>query len=146
MADSFSFDFSEVTKLAADLGEAPKNIGPMLTGALRKSAGFVKRDARESVGDSEFWKGAASAIDYEVTASPGQVFSALEVEIGYDKDRPGGALGNLREFGAPLAKYGGKSVPLPPSNDLLNALEKNQEDFERGIRQAGVDAIKKAGL
>lgn len=140
------FDYSELKRLAADLGEVPDNLGPFLRGAMMKTAGLVKKDAAKSVGTSEHWHAAAQAIDYDVEVDASASGSSIEIEVGYNKDKPAGALGNLREYGAPLAKYGGKSVPLAPSNDLLNALEKNSADFERGITNATEDALKKAGL
>jgi hypothetical protein len=140
------FDFSDLTKLAADLGEAPKSLGPFLRGALTKTATDVKKAAAKSVGSSELWKGAAGAIDYDVVANPGDLASTLTVEVGYNKDKPAGALGNLREFGAPNATYGGKSVPLGPHNDLLTALEASAPDFEVGIAKATEDALRKVGL
>jgi len=146
MADSASFDFSELTAYAANLGDAPKEIGPFLRSAMARTSGNIKKEAAAAVGKSELWKGAAGSIDYDAVAAPGEAFSTLTFEIGYNKDKPGGPLGNLREFGAPDAKYGGKSVPLPPHNDLRNALENNAEDFEHGIAAALSDAEKAAGL
>ena len=139
-------DFSELTDLTRDLGEAPRNVGPFLRSALMKTAGNIKKDAAASVGNSEMWSGAAGAINYDVEATAGDSASTLVVEVGYDKQKAGGALGNLREFGAPAATYGGKVVPLAPHNDLRDALRGNADDFERGIDRAVEDALKKAGL
>lgn len=143
MAES---DFSELGKLASDLGQASDNIGPFLRSALTKTAGHVKKDAAESVGGSAAWGAAAAAIDYDVETAASDGGSQISIDIGYNKGKAAGALGNLREFGAPNATYGGKSVPLGPHNDLLNALEANAADFERGIDKAVDDALKKAGL
>jgi hypothetical protein len=139
-------DFSEVVALTSDLGRAPNNIGPFLRSALMRTAGNVKKESAVSVSKSSAWGAAAQAIDYDVVASPGEARSTLAVEVGYNKDKPAGALGNLREFGAPNATYGGKSVPLGPSNDLKLALANNEEDFERGIDRAVDDSLRELGF
>ena len=139
MAD---FDYSELTKLSADLGRASENVGPFLRSAVMVTAGKIKKDAADEVRSSSMWAGAAGAIDYDVVAAPGEALSTLTVEIGYNKGKRGGPLGNLREYGAPDSASG----PLAPHNDLLNALEANQADFEKGIARALDDAEKAAGL
>jgi len=143
MADS---DFSELDALSHDLGDAPQTVGPFLRAAVMKTAGNIKKAAAESVSDSELWKAAAGSIGYDVVASSGEAVSTLTVDVGYDKDKGAGALGNLREFGAPNATYGGKSTPLAPRNDLKTALAANEEDFERGVDRAVEDALKAVGL
>jgi len=35
MADGVSFDLSELTKLSADLGDVPKNAGPLINSAIQ---------------------------------------------------------------------------------------------------------------
>lgn len=140
MSDSINFDFSELTKLAADLGEVPRNAGPFIRSAVQFTATNVKKDARASVqGGSSRWKAAPGAIDYDIHGTTGARLGGISVEVGYNKDHGGGALGNLREFGAP-----GKQ--LAPHNDLANALHKNEGDFQKGLEIALSDAEKKAGL
>jgi hypothetical protein len=107
---------------------------------VQRTAGNVKKAAVESVkGGSSRWKAAPGAIDYDVKAEAGAGGSNLTVEVGYNKGRRGGGLGNLREFGAP-----GKG--LGPHNDLANALEKNTPDFQHGLEKALSDAERKSGL
>lgn len=146
MPDGVSFDFSELTRHAASLTAAPRESGPFMRSAIMRTSGNIKKEAVESVGRSPMWKAAAGAIDYDLVVEPGEALSTLTSHIGYDKGKAAGALGNLREFGAPEATYGGKSVPLAPHNDLLNAMKNNVEDFERGIIRALDDAEKAAGL
>ncbi len=52
--------------------------------------------------------------------------TTVDAEIGYDKKLPGGALGNLLEFG------GGKDYS-PPHRDLARALEAEEPRFEQAI-------------
>ena len=156
MPDSISFDFSELTKLAADLGEVPKTAGPFINSAIQKTSGFVKEAAQKSVSKGgKRWSRAVGAIDYELKVEAGLGGSSITSEIGYDKDKvlpqkpipagskrkpgPGtaGNIGSLREFGKP---------GLTPHNDLLNALHENEKDFEFGLSEALKDAEKAAGL
>jgi hypothetical protein len=125
-------------QLAADLGQVPKNIGPFINSAVQFTSVKVKKAAAKSVGRKR-WSAAAAAIDYELKVHAGLGGSSITSEIGYNKGKAGGPLGNLREFGAP-----GQNTP--PSNDLLNALEANQADFEKGLSKAAADAERKAGL
>lgn len=138
------FDFSELDKLAADLGEVPNSAGPFINSALQRTAVNVKRGAAATVGKRRYFKQAAGNISYDVKASHGVTSSALEVEIGYDKGGAGN-LGNLVEFGSP----GDPSTnlpPLAPGNDLKTALAKNQDDFVKGLDAALKDAERKSGL
>ncbi|KRC52130.1 hypothetical protein ASE16_03520 [Leifsonia sp. Root227] len=151
MSDGFSFDFTEVTKLAADIGRVPKNVGPNLNSALQFTATRVKKDAAKSVGKGR-WSAAAAAIDYAIGVGGSSLGSAIagvlsgsalsseiSAEVGYNKGKAGGPLGNIREFGAP-----GKDTA--PSNDLVNALHENEGDFQKGLEKAVSDAERKAGL
>lgn len=136
------FDFSEVDRLAADLGEVPDNIGPFLNSAVQHTGFRVKKGAAKRVAGSKSWRAAAQAIDYEVKTLQAFGTSQIQVEIGYDKDKPAGALGNLREYGAPDSPSG----PLGPHNDLAAALHDEEHDFVIGLDKALEDAERKANL
>lgn len=146
MADGVTTDFSDVMKLAADLGNAAGEVEKPLKSALAFAAQNVKEDVRSQLAGDAFFKGAAGSVNYDVTVKSGRV----DAEVGYDKDRRGGALGNLREFGAPNAQpYGNPfapTTPLAPHNDLQNALERERPDFEKGVDVAVNDALKAARL
>ena len=136
----------DLTSLARDLGDAPRNAGPFLRKALQVTAGKVKKDAATSAGKSAHFGQAAQAIDYDINATAADSGSSLTIDVGYNKGKTAGELGNLLEFGAPDATYGGKQVPLAPRSDLANALEANSDDFEHGIERAVNDALKELGL
>jgi hypothetical protein len=139
MADEMSFDFSELDQLAADLGQVADNAGPLINSAVQVTSVKVKKAAAKTVrGGSKRWKALPSTIDYDVTVFQGFGVSVIKSEIGYNKGK-GGSLGNVREFGAPQQS-------TPPSNDLLNALEANQGDFQKGLEIALRDAERRAGL
>lgn len=141
MADSINFDFSEISKLAADLGEVPGNAGPFIRSAVQFTATNVKKQAAKTVGESATgWKPAAGAIDYDIKAEAGEK-SSLTAEVGYNKSKGAGPLGNLREYGGPSA-----GNHLAPHNDLANALHDNEADFQKGLEIALRDAEAKSGL
>lgn len=147
-------EFDELMELSKDLSDAPATLPKHLTKAFKVTARHVKDDARKSVRGRKGFGHAANAIDYELKAFQ----DGLEAEVGYDKDKPAGELGNLIEFGAPNAKAhmlkNGRNVPVPgaparplaPSHDLGNALLNNEDDFEHGIEHAINDALKEFGL
>ena len=138
MADGVEFDLSELTKLTADLGDVPKNAGPLINSAIQFTSKNVKTDAQKSVGKRRHFKQAAQAIDYDLKVVFGQL---IQSEIGYNKDTNAGKLGNLVEFGAP-----GSTNALAPTSDLANALKKNEGDFVKGLSKALFDAEKRSGL
>lgn len=127
------FDFSELTKLASDLGTVAGKAGPLIRKAVEVTAGKVKADARKSVaGGASSWRALPAAIGYDVKGSA----SSLEVEVGY-KVGGAGSLGGIREFGSPMAVA---------HNDLANALHANEADFELGLSRATEQAEREAGL
>lgn len=137
---SIDFDFTEIDQLAADLGQVGKNVGRFINSAVQFTSTEVKKAAAASVGGGP-WKSLPHSIDYEVTTFQGFGVSVIKSDIGYNKAKGGGKLGNLREFGAPDSRNN-----LAPHNDLRNALEKNQKDFEKGLNKALEDAERAAGL
>jgi hypothetical protein len=138
MADGISFDFSELDRLAADLGKVADSIEPFVKSALNVTSLKVKRAAQEKVGRRRHFRQAAGAITFDVEARRGGFFS----DIGYDKRRGAGALlGNLVEYGAPNS-----ANALTPGNELATSLRENEADFVYGIERAEEDARRKAGL
>ena len=133
-------DFSELMSLAADIEEAPKALPKYLRKALDVSSTKVKKGAQATVKGRKGLGHAAGAIDYELSGSSGAV-SEMSSEVGYNKGRRAGALGNLIEFGAPNS-----GNQLAPSHDLGNALLANEGDFVDGIAKAAADAMGEVGL
>lgn len=83
-------------RLVADLDKAISTAIPEITGVLSKGAFNIKKDWQGS------WKGLKHApalpyaVTYDIVVTPG----AISAEIGPDKDRRQGALGNLLEYGS----------------------------------------------
>lgn len=137
MAES---DFSELMSLAADLESAPASLPKYLRKALDVTSIKIKKDAQASVKGRKGLGHAADAIDYELDGSSGAV-SEMSSEIGYNKDKGAGKLGNLIEYGAPNA-----GNQLAPSHDLGNALLANEADFVEGVARAAADSLGGVGL
>jgi hypothetical protein len=137
MADGMSFDFSELDKLAADLGEVPKNIGPFVRKATEVSARKVRDGWRDNARGLAHAPAFPSSITYDLKGGNAVRGSQIDADIGPDKGRAQGALGNLIEYG---------SVNNPPQGLGQKALQANQEDFVTGLGRAEDDARKKGNL
>lgn len=141
MADGITFDFDDLNRLAADLELASKDIGPFLDSAIKFTSVRVKRGAARKVSRRRHFRQAAAAIDFDVKHFKGFGAHVIESEIGYDKDKAAGQLGNLVEFGAPNSPNA-----LAPGNELVTTLHEEEPDFIRGVEKAVDDAMRKAGL
>lgn len=123
------FDASDLSKLAADVGTATIWAEKYLRKALEVTARHVRDTARENATGLAH----APAFPYSISYDVG----ATGAEIGPDKSRAQGALGNLLEYG---------SRNNAPLGIMHGALQANEEDFERGVTRAIDDALKAAGL
>ena len=133
-----SFDFTEMDRLTADLGEAPKDIGKNTVKAVEVAAGNVKEGWRDRVkGSSHASRGAAS-ISYELQGKVGDQ-SEISAEIGPTLSSAQGPIVGLIEMGAPKQN-------LAPHGYGLAALKDEQGDFENGLQKAIDDSLKQAGL
>jgi hypothetical protein len=68
------------------------------------------------------------AINYDVNVDG----ATITAEIGYDKDLPGGSLGNLLEYG---------SRNSAPHRDLGRALDAEETRFEDALAEAVVKLL-----
>lgn len=120
----------ELRALAHDLREAPVKAQAAAVGVVRHGALNVKRgwqdNARTSAG--RHGRRYPSSIGYDTDIDKGHI----EAEIGPDKNRPQGALGNLIEFG---------SVHNPPHNDGGRALRVEAPKFEHALAEVALDAL-----
>lgn len=128
------FDFSQIDKLAADLGSVTQGTQANVRKAVEVTARKVKDSWRDKLKGSSTLPGLPTAVSYDIRQPGGSV----EAEIGFDKGRRQGALGNVSEFGVP-----GRTGPRGFG---LAALNENQEDFVTGIELAVDDDLKGADL
>lgn len=85
------FDFSEVTKFAADLGKVPARVLPEVDKVTKKGAQNLKAAYTAQAAGSTHFKGMAGSISYDSAYG----LNSVGYEIGPDKSRRGGALGNI---------------------------------------------------
>ena len=129
MAD---YDFSDLDKLAADLGDGADAL-PNVKKAVQVTAFKVKTVWRTKLGGSSTLPGLPAALSYDVEADAGSV----DAEIGFDKSKGQGPLGNISEFGSPT---------VAPRGFGLASLEENQADFVTGIEKAIDDTLRDSRL
>lgn len=133
MTDGIKFDFSALKKLAADLGDAPKKIGPYLHQAIEVTSRHIKDDWNQNLYKSGHAKRTGRSITYEIETKPG-ARSQIKSEIGPIK-------GAGVQAGVVLLLERG-SIWNPPHGAGAKALKANQADFRKGVGQAGKDALK----
>lgn len=131
--NSLAMDLSQITKLADDLQGAPQRCITAVTPAVKRGAYNIKKDAFWRVqsviaGGAGYAREYPYSITYDISSSPTRVVA----EIGPDKDKPQGALGNLIEFG---------SSNNPPYPHLYPAAETEQPKTELQVTRAALKAM-----
>lgn len=137
MSDGMSFDFSELDELAADLGRVPDKAGPNVEKAMHVTSGKIRQTWREKLARSRTLPGLPGALSWDVTADASLTGSVIRSEIGFDKNRYQGPLGNISEYGTPTVTGRGFG---------LASLHENEADFQRGLEIAIEQAEREAGL
>jgi hypothetical protein len=125
-----TFDFSELSKLAADLGEVPAKMRVNVRRAVEVTARHVKDDWRDPLKQSERIPRGAQSVSYDVT-SEGSKTADITAEIGPEIGGPGALVGML-EYGTPTT---------PPTGYGHGALQKNEADFIKGLGIAAGDIL-----
>jgi hypothetical protein len=128
-----SDDFSELGRLERDLGTVPEASEQNVKIALGVTSNRIKKAWQGKVQGSPGLGGLAAAVTYEGKSTA----NAFESEIGYDKGRFQGPLGNISEFGSPSH---------PARGYGLASLQENEPDFVRGLERAVDDALGEVGL
>ena len=120
-------DVSQLTRLAADLRAHSRETPAAAVQVVAKGALNVKNDWRRA------WAGIghAPALPAAVTYDTKVTTRSVEAEIGPDKARRQGALGNIIEFGT------SKNPPRPGGGPALEReaprFEQAVEDIARGL-------------
>ena len=86
---------ADLTSLIAALAKAPDEATDAARGVLQKGALNVKRALNQQAANSPHFRGMAGSVTYDMEIRR----HSITAEIGPDKDRRGGALGNLFFFG-----------------------------------------------
>lgn len=122
MSSSFDIRMTGLNELRADLGSAITKAPVQTRQAVEVTSRKVKDSMRARAAEiGPHAKAYPNSISYDILYA-----NAVSVrsEIGPDKDKPQGALGNLLNFG---------SVHNPPHEHVGAALDENEADFERGL-------------
>lgn len=122
-----SFDFSEVSKLAADLGRIPDEAMPNVRKAVQVTAFNVKADWRRAANRTGLG-GYAADITYETKESR----DGVEAEIGP-------TIGDAGSFG--LVEDATGNVRSSPQHAGRDAARKNEDDFVNGLLKAISDPL-----
>lgn len=121
-------DSSEVGTLAADLGKAGAAGVDEATKVVKKGAHNIKTDSARRITGLAHAPAYPAAITYDVTFGWG----TITAEIGPDKGRRQGALGNILEYG---------TVKNPPHPHLGPALDAEEPKYLAAIEDAAVKAL-----
>lgn len=148
MPDDITIDSSDFSKLVADVTRVPVEAQRFLPQALEVTSRNVRDTARENARGLEHAPAFPYSITYDFVGDThgggalgaffgGRGAHTFETEIGPDKERPQGALGNLIEYG---------SVNNPPQGIMHGALQQHEGDLERGTAKAVDDGLRAAGF
>lgn len=122
-------DLTQVRRLAHDLGaHADREITATVRGVVSRGALNVKRDAARLISGHPRSRHYPGTIGYDLEVN-GHEISA---EIGPDKSKRQGALGNILEFGT------SKNAPLP---HLGPALLAEEPKFVKAVADAAARAL-----
>lgn len=123
-----TFDNHELTALAADMEEAAR-LAPTATRAVvAKACLNIKNDARNRIMGLKH----APAYPYSITYDTVQLPRGAAGEVGPDKLKRQGALGNILEFG---------TRNNPPIPHLAPAAETEEPKFARALEELAAKAI-----
>lgn len=136
MPDGFELDLTDLSKLAASLGEVPQDAGKNIRKATEVSARNVKDAWKKKLVGARFLEQANRSISYDLKGGRAIRGSQITAEIGAELGGQGSLVG-IVEYGSPT---------LSPRGYGLKALEDTAEDFQRGLEKALADAERKAGL
>ena len=114
-------DTSQLTDWASELEAAALSLLTRARPVMSRAGLNVKRQLALDMAASPHFKGIAGSISYDTADTR----SGVQVEVGPDTERRGGALANIAYFGSPSVPGGG-SVPDP-----LLAAEAELPNLER---------------
>jgi hypothetical protein len=118
-------DTSELRVLAVDLGNVPEEKRPEVRKVVSKGALNIKNHMRDDAKSNGHYKHFHRAISYDMLGD-------LEAEIGPDKDKIQGALGNILYYGT------SKNSPVL---NLFGPAERELPRFAKALGDLGEDIL-----
>ena len=131
-AVSVNANMIQVDALAANLSGIGARLRPVLRATISKGALNIKNDAKARILAQSrhlYVKQYPNSITYDLKA----LGTTVSAEIGPDKNKPQGDLGNILEFGAP-----GHNAPMP---HLIPAFSAEIPNTEVWLAKAAEDAV-----
>lgn len=127
-----SVDLSEVNALTTALGRVPARLLPEVRGVVERGAVNVKNEARRFVSGLRAAPAYPASITYDVSGTGLLLSGAIEAEIGPDKAKRQGALGNILEYG---------TINNAPHAHLGPALDREGPAFEANLERVAAKAL-----
>lgn len=124
-----SVEYRELTQLDDDWTSLPKGFMPKVQRRVNRGAFNIKRDWKQRWEGHDHIPHLPNAISYDVTRRGDFIGS----EIGPDKEKRQGPLGNIIEFGSP----DGRNAPIPGG---VPALESEEPRFVESLANLGQKA------
>ena len=122
---SVDFDASELNTLVGRLDESARAAMPQAEAVVKRGALNVKNQARDLISGLAHAPHYPRSISYDVEVG----VLGVEAEIGPDKDRMQGALGNILEYGT------ANNAPFPHLGPALDReAPRFMENIERIVR------------
>lgn len=125
---SFDVEASEFREFGVDLGKIAPRFVKDVEAVVTKGALNIKKDAAQRISGHAHAPHYPKSISYDVKRTMG----GIEAEIGPDKNRRQGALGNILEFGT------SKNAPLP---HLGPALDAEEPKYVKALEDLMVDLL-----
>ena len=140
----------DLTRLAADLSQAPRQAWPYIRKSIEVTARHIKNDWNNNLGgrsnSGSAFKHVGRTVDYTIGASNFSLArsalglgaaTGIEAEIGPNLGRAQGAMAGWFEEGM-------HNIPaLHPGYD---AMKRNEADFEHGLAEAVEDGLREVDL
>jgi hypothetical protein len=127
--DRIDIDFSDLSLLIADIGEAPVKSGKKIRQAVEVTARKVKDAWKDKLEGTEDLPHGAATITYDLKFFSGFGSDVIEAEIGAERYRKQAPIVTVLEFGAP-------GNNLSPRGYGAAALQENEADFLYGLELA----------
>lgn len=132
---TFSIDNSELSKLAAALGQISETAGQYVRTAVETTARYVKDDWADKLQGEPRVPHGSRSITYDIIAYSDLIArgSVIQADIGAERGRLQAPIVTVLEYGAP-------GNNLAPRGYGHGALKENEPDFQRGLVKALEDA------
>jgi len=140
MADGISIDSSPLHELAAALGEVASSAGPYIRDAMERTAIDVKADWRDAASGHRSLRRYPYSIGYDFVGLQSFGSTLIRCDIGPDKGKKQGALGNIVEYGSPTSSphhWGDKALEAH-SDQFHDLVTEALEKAERALTLGGI--------